>query len=64
MRICRFNDNRLGLMEVDKEYDVSTVLESLPALKWPVAPGDFLIECQTSLLAAIATSSRTFIRVP
>ena len=38
MRICRYNENRLGLVENDTVYDVSSVLEQLPTLTWPVAP--------------------------
>ncbi|RJF92261.1 fumarylacetoacetate hydrolase family protein [Noviherbaspirillum saxi] len=58
MRICRFNEGRLGLVEQDKVYDVSAVLASLPALKWPVAPGDLLIERLPSLREAISTAKK------
>lgn len=43
MRICRFDDDRLGLVEEDHIIDVTSVLEHLPALRWPLAPGDPLI---------------------
>lgn len=43
MKICRFNDNRIGLVESGQVYDVSEVAGQLPALKWPFEPGDQLI---------------------
>jgi 2,4-diketo-3-deoxy-L-fuconate hydrolase len=43
MKICRFNDNRLGVVIDDRVHDVSAVLNDLPALRWPVAPGDQVI---------------------
>ncbi|MFC7518080.1 fumarylacetoacetate hydrolase family protein [Herbaspirillum sp. GCM10030257] len=58
MRICRFNEGRLGVVEQDKVYDVSAVLDALPALKWPVAPGDLLIERLPMLLEAILAAKK------
>src|SRR3546814_1454712 len=43
MHICRFNRDRLGLVEDDHVFDVTNVLEHLPALIWPASPGDQLI---------------------
>ena len=43
MKICRFNDNRVGLVEGDHVYDVTAITAELPGLTWPVAPGDLLI---------------------
>ncbi len=43
MKICRFNDDRLGLVRGDTILDVTSVLELLPPLRWPVPPGDQLI---------------------
>ncbi len=43
MKICRFNDDRLGLVRGDTIHDVTSVLELLPPLRWPVPPGDQLI---------------------
>ena len=43
MKICRFNDNRIGLVEDGMVYDVTEVSALLPALRWPLAPGDQLI---------------------
>ncbi|MGE3644865.1 MAG: fumarylacetoacetate hydrolase family protein [Beijerinckiaceae bacterium] len=43
MRICRFDDNRLGVVEGDMVKDVTAVLDALPSLKWPVPHGDHFI---------------------
>lgn len=40
MRICRFDDNRLGLVRGDMVHDVTPALDLLPTLCWPVPPGD------------------------
>lgn len=40
MRLCRFNDNRLGLVEGDTVTDVTPALDAIPAQTWPLAPGD------------------------
>jgi 2,4-didehydro-3-deoxy-L-rhamnonate hydrolase len=43
MRLCRFDDNRLGLIRGDNVHDVTRALDILPAVRWPVPPGDMLI---------------------
>jgi 2-keto-4-pentenoate hydratase/2-oxohepta-3-ene-1,7-dioic acid hydratase in catechol pathway len=43
MKICRFNKDRLGLVEGDTVYDVSAAIEVLPSARWPLPPGDPLI---------------------
>lgn len=43
MRLCRFNEGRIGLVEGDVIYDVSGVAELLPAMHWPLPLGDALI---------------------
>jgi len=43
MRLARFNDNRLGLVEGDCLRDVSAALEVLPTVRYPVPPGDLLV---------------------
>jgi 2,4-didehydro-3-deoxy-L-rhamnonate hydrolase len=43
MRLCRFDDNRLGLVEGAEIVDVTPALDVLPALRWPLPPGDLLI---------------------
>lgn len=43
MRLCRYDDNRLGLVEGTEIIDVTPALEALPSVRWPVPPGDLLI---------------------
>ncbi len=43
MKICRFNDDRLGLVEGDEVIDVTGALEAIPAYGWPAPAGDALI---------------------
>jgi 2-keto-4-pentenoate hydratase/2-oxohepta-3-ene-1,7-dioic acid hydratase in catechol pathway len=43
MKICRFDDNRLGLVSDDGIRDVSAALAKLPAVAYPFPPHDALI---------------------
>lgn len=43
MRICRFDNNRLGVVEGDTVKDVTGVLDALPPLTWPAPHGDHFI---------------------
>jgi 2-keto-4-pentenoate hydratase/2-oxohepta-3-ene-1,7-dioic acid hydratase in catechol pathway len=44
MRLCRFDDDRLGLAEGDEIIDVTSALATvLPAVRWPVPAGDLLV---------------------
>ena len=43
MRLCRFNDDRLGLVEDDVIRDVTGALDVLPQARWPFPKGDALI---------------------
>ena len=43
MHLCRFDTDRLGLIEVDIVTDVSQALEVLPKARWPFPRGDALI---------------------
>ena len=53
MKICRFDDRRLGLVEGDEVVDVSAALDALPALSWPTPPGDALIANLDAVMARI-----------
>jgi 2-keto-4-pentenoate hydratase/2-oxohepta-3-ene-1,7-dioic acid hydratase in catechol pathway len=44
MKICRFDDNRLGLVQGDHVLDVTAALEALPAYRYPLPRTDQLIE--------------------
>jgi 2,4-didehydro-3-deoxy-L-rhamnonate hydrolase len=61
MRICRFTlrsesdaKPRLGLMEDRGIRDVTSVADTLPALRWPLPPGDLLIANLAALAPKLA----------
>jgi 2-keto-4-pentenoate hydratase/2-oxohepta-3-ene-1,7-dioic acid hydratase in catechol pathway len=43
MKLCRFNDDRLGVVEGDLVRDVTAALEVLPAYRYPLPAHDVLI---------------------
>ena len=43
MQLCRFNDNRLGLVEGDRVKDVTAALNILPASHYPLPTYDLMI---------------------
>jgi 2-keto-4-pentenoate hydratase/2-oxohepta-3-ene-1,7-dioic acid hydratase in catechol pathway len=49
MRLCRFNDNRIGIVRGDAVYDVTAVVDDLPAQRYPLTLGDPLIARLDSL---------------
>jgi len=58
MRICRFNDNRLGLVDSDRVRDASKALEKLPRPGYPFPPkGDPLIANLDRLKPAILAAA-------
>lgn len=55
MRLCRFNDTRLGVLVGDEEIvDVSAAISTLPQVPWPFPAGDLLVANLKSILARIA----------
>ena len=52
MKICRYDNNRLGIVQGDEVLDVTKALEVIPAQRWPVAQGDPLILNFKRVLAA------------
>jgi 2-keto-4-pentenoate hydratase/2-oxohepta-3-ene-1,7-dioic acid hydratase in catechol pathway len=64
MRICWFNDNRLGLVKGDRVFDASKALEKLPKPGYPFPPkGDPLIinlEMMKPHIAAAAEGAKSF----
>jgi len=59
MRLCRFNDNRLGLVQGEDVLDVSAALDVLPAVRWPLPQGDLLIANLDKLRPAIEAAAAT-----
>ena len=55
MKICRFNDNRLGLIEGDQIIDVTPALDVIPAMHYPAPLGDQLIANLAAVLAKANT---------
>jgi 2,4-diketo-3-deoxy-L-fuconate hydrolase len=44
MRFCRFDDNRLGVVEGNVIKDVTPVLDRLPQFRWPFPHGDVFMQ--------------------
>ena len=44
MKLCRFGEGRLGLVEGDHVRDITTALEVLPAYRYPLPTHDVMIE--------------------
>ncbi len=64
MRICRFNENRLGLVIEGEVADVTGVLDSLPAHKYPFPQHDSLIANFSSLRPHLQDIVHAAPRVP
>ena len=43
MKICRFDDNRVGIVRDGMVHDVTEVTDKLPPLRWPLPRGDHFI---------------------
>ena len=43
MKLCRYDNDRLGLVQDDEVLDVTEALEAIPSQRWPITPGDPLI---------------------
>jgi 2-keto-4-pentenoate hydratase/2-oxohepta-3-ene-1,7-dioic acid hydratase in catechol pathway len=52
MKLCRYDDNRVGLVDGDALIDVTPALDVIGELRWPVPPGDRLIARLDAFLAA------------
>lgn len=63
MRLCRFNENRLGLIRGNHVCDVTEALEQLPVLRWPFPPGDQLIAHLDQLRPVMEQLAETAARV-
>jgi len=59
MRLCRFGDNRLGLVEHDGLRDVTAALDVIPAHRYPFPPGDLLIANLETLTARARELAKT-----
>jgi len=64
MRLARFDDNRLGLVDGDCLRDVSAALDVLPAVRYPIPPGDLLIARLDAVLARARDIAPSSPRLP
>src|SRR3954470_9376159 len=64
MKICRFDDNRLGLVSDDGIRDISSVLGKLPTASYPFPRHDALIAHLPELRAEIERSAKSAKPVP
>ena len=58
MRLCRFDDDRLGVVTGEEVRDVTSVIDRLPARRWPFPKGDPLIAALDELKPAIAEAAK------
>ena len=59
MKICRFNNDRLGLVEGQQVFDVSAALQVLPPVAWPLPMGDLLYLHFDAVRAAVQAARST-----
>lgn len=64
MKLCRFDDNRLGLVLGEEIADVTAVTERLPAQRWPLPRKDLLIDALPELRAELEAAAATAERKP
>ena len=57
MRLCRFGENRLGLVRETFVYDVTSVLDALPSFRYPAPLGDRLIAALPELREKIQAAA-------
>jgi 2,4-didehydro-3-deoxy-L-rhamnonate hydrolase len=64
MRLCRFNEDRLGVVDGDEVCDVTAALDALPAYRYPLPSFDPLIANLAAVIARAKTVAVTADRVP
>jgi 2,4-didehydro-3-deoxy-L-rhamnonate hydrolase len=64
MKICRFNDNRVGLVEGDQVLDVTSALDALPAYKYPMPNVDQMIVNLDMLRPRMLEAAKTAAKTP
>ncbi|MBM3606928.1 MAG: fumarylacetoacetate hydrolase family protein [Alphaproteobacteria bacterium] len=64
MKICRFDDNKLGVVEGDSVKDVSAVARQLPAVTWPVPHGDLFIAHLDKMIPLMREAAKTAPAIP
>lgn len=64
MKICRYDDNRLGLMEGNQVLDVTAALDCIPRYAYPLPQFDPLIFNLEAVIARIKTLAPSASRLP
>lgn len=66
MKLCRFDDSRLGLVSADGSSvaDITTITADLPAMAWPRSPIDPLLARLAQLQPAIEALGRSASWIP
>jgi 2-keto-4-pentenoate hydratase/2-oxohepta-3-ene-1,7-dioic acid hydratase in catechol pathway len=59
MRLCRFDDQRLGLVRGESVLDVTAALEALPAVRYPLPAHDPLVAALPQLREQIQTLAKS-----
>ena len=57
MRLCRYDDDKIGLIRGDQLFDATAALVHLPPLNWPVPHGDHLIANLDVMRAALEAAA-------
>lgn len=55
MKLCRFDDGRLGVVQGSDVRDVTAALDGLPACRYPLPPHDLLVANLASIVARAET---------
>jgi 2-keto-4-pentenoate hydratase/2-oxohepta-3-ene-1,7-dioic acid hydratase in catechol pathway len=64
MKLCRFDDDRLGVVEDGMVSDVTQALDALPTVRWPLPLGDLVVTHLDEVRARIATLVSDAPRIP
>jgi 2-keto-4-pentenoate hydratase/2-oxohepta-3-ene-1,7-dioic acid hydratase in catechol pathway len=59
MKLCRFNEDRLGIVDGDEVRDVTAALDALPAYRYPLPAFDPLIANLNTVIARAKTVAAT-----
>lgn len=59
MRICRFDDDRVGVVTGDELVDVTDVAAALPPVRWPLPRGDLFVAALADLRPELERRSAT-----
>ena len=51
MKICRFDDDRIGVVRAGLVHDVSAIIDRLAAVRYPFPPGDASASTNTTVCA-------------